>query len=115
MNNIAQNLELMDINSEDVDYQPDFWSLLQFVNDGVLSHKILAGWNASAGYGESWELSDEIETTYVDLSKGVIMMQAQDGSTFLLRKSGQQMKMITSAIFNQLKEKFGKKVTHVEV
>jgi hypothetical protein len=115
MNTIKENLELMDINSDEADYVPDFWSLLQFINDGQLSHKILSGWNASGGYGESWELSDEIEATYVDIGRGIIMMQAQDGSTFLLHKGKQQMKMITSAIFSQLKDKFGPNVIHVEV
>ena len=92
---------------------PDCWILLELIHEGRTYQKVLAGWSGSYAYGDSWRLSSNIRSMLIEDKE--YQITTESGSTYILDKRKQGMRMSISGIYDYLKEKHGDKVMMVEI
>jgi hypothetical protein len=92
---------------------PDCWILLELIHEGRTYQKVLAGWSGSYAYGDSWRLSSNIRSMLIEDKE--YQITTESGSTYILNKGRQGLRMSISGIYNCLKEKHGDQVTRVEI
>ena len=89
---------------------PDCWVVIEFDKKW---QKVVAGWGGSYLYGDSWRISSPIvEFTSDDTS---YLATTESGSTYILKKTRQGLRMSNAGVYNQLKEKFGDKIELIEL
>lgn len=91
---------------------PDTWVIIEVKHKPPVQ-KILAGWGGSYLYGDSWRMSSPISNFTSDDTS--YLATTESGSTYVLPKHSQGLRMSIAGIYNQLTEKFGDKIELIEL
>lgn len=84
-----------------VEYTPDHWGIVKVIpSDSAPYYRILCSWSSSYLYGSSWKLSSGIET-FEDNDQYWVSLQSS-GSTYKLRKQGEQLSAMMASVLSQL-------------
>lgn len=88
-------------------YQPDNWVIVHLKGD-VPHYRVLAGWNGSYLYGDSWRMNSGI--TNAEEDHDAYRFGGTSGSWYTCRKRAYGLRRNNAYIWNQLQEKYGEKV-----
>lgn len=94
---------------------PDSWVIVEIVHGAETFQKILAGWSGGYLDGDSWRMSSPIKEMHIDVDLDYITAVTHSGSKYTLRKSSQGLRMSTSGVWGQLKERYDDMVRIVEL
>ena len=94
---------------------PDSWVIVEINHEGQQFQKILSGWSGSYLYGDSWRMSSKIKQLDIKVNQDFFTVETDSGSTYILWKNRQGLRMSNSGIYNELKEKFGDAIEIVEL
>lgn len=86
------------------EYKPDSWVVIKMTNKDQTFYKVLGGWSGGYLDGDSWRLNSGVER--VELDNDRYMFYGSSGSVYNCHKESYGLKMITTGIWNQMKEKY---------
>jgi len=92
-----------------MEYYPDSWVVLKITHRNKEPlYKVLAGWSGGYSYGDSWRMNSGI--TGVDKQAYHWEFYGSSGSVYICHQSDYRLTMVTSGIYNQLKDEFGDQI-----
>jgi len=95
-------------------YTPDCWVLVKIgYSTGEAFYKVLAGWSGSYLNGDSWRMNSGITT--VEDDGDYWNFAGESGSVYRCHKAGNEMRASIAYIWYQLQERYGEKVSLVDV
>ena len=81
-------------------YTPDCWVIVEIDHEGVIYHKVLAGWSGGYLDGDSWRMNSGINGVEVD--GDYYLIHGYSGSIYKVHKDAETVRMSISGVLNQL-------------
>lgn len=96
----------------DYSYHPDKWCIVKIVTERETLYKVLGTWFGGYLYGDSWRMNSGIEkVAYVE---NHYYIYGYSGSVYKCHEDAYGYGMVALGIFDELKEKYGAEMLHME-
>lgn len=88
------------------EYKPDKWAVIKLTKNDKNIYRILGSWSGGYLDGDSWRLSSGVNM--ITENDDCFIFNNQSGSRYICNKKSYGMNIVTSNIFEQLKDSASK-------
>lgn len=95
------------------EYNPDNWVILKVDGPDGMFYRVLAGWSGGYLDGDSWKINSGIVS--IDADETCYYFKGYSGSVYKCHKESETLRNNNAYVYNQLKDKFGGKISIIPV